>query len=223
MTIGFALVTTQASAQVAVPKSYVDGEVIHADELNTNLEAIAGTVPPRTCATDQIIKWNGSAWVCADLPSVGTVTVEDGAAYGSPVWVDSNGALLTGRGGDFGTSILWRVNGRLETIGGVNPTDNTYTPNEMRYYSSGDCAPSSFLGITLQGDSMWVEDGVLKTEGPLINSTELVYSILRSESNGGNCDSQPGDSSSHVHEVSDTGVAAPIWTTDSTQMFSDLR
>jgi hypothetical protein len=44
MTIGFALVTTQASAQVAVPKSYVDGEVIHADELNTNLEAIAGTV-----------------------------------------------------------------------------------------------------------------------------------------------------------------------------------
>ena len=47
MTIGFALVTTQASAQVAVPKSYVDGEVIHADELNTNLEAIAGAVPPR--------------------------------------------------------------------------------------------------------------------------------------------------------------------------------
>ena len=47
MTIGFALVTTQAFAQVAVPKSYVDGEVIHADELNTNLEAIAGAVPPQ--------------------------------------------------------------------------------------------------------------------------------------------------------------------------------
>lgn len=71
MAIGFALVTTQASAQVQVPKSYVDGEVIHADELNTNLEAIAGAVPPRTCTTDQIIKWDGSAWVCVDIPADG--------------------------------------------------------------------------------------------------------------------------------------------------------
>ena len=48
MTVGFALVTTQAFAQVAVPKSYVDGEVIHADELNTNLEAIAALFLPET-------------------------------------------------------------------------------------------------------------------------------------------------------------------------------
>ena len=69
MAIGLALATTQASAQIAVPKSYVDGEVIHADELNTNLKAIADVVPPRDCTTDQIIKWDGSAWVCADMPS----------------------------------------------------------------------------------------------------------------------------------------------------------
>ena len=79
MTVGFALVTTQAFAQVAVPKSYVDGEVIHADELNTNLEAIARAVPPRTCTTDQIIKWDASseAWVCANLsgPQLETVYV----------------------------------------------------------------------------------------------------------------------------------------------------
>ena len=35
--IGLALMTAQAFAQVQVPKSYSNGEVIDADELNTNL------------------------------------------------------------------------------------------------------------------------------------------------------------------------------------------
>ena len=86
MVIGFALVTTQASAQVQVPKSYSDGEVIDADELNTNLEAIAGAVPPRTCTTDQIIKWDGSAWVCASLsgPLLETVYVDCTEGFATP-------------------------------------------------------------------------------------------------------------------------------------------
>ena len=87
--IGFALVTTQASAQVAVPKSYVDGEVIHADELNTNLEAIAGAVPPRTCTTDQIIKWDGTndVWVCATDPFAGlNCDVGDQLRLGNNGW-----------------------------------------------------------------------------------------------------------------------------------------
>ena len=82
MTIGFALVTTQASAQVAVPKSYVDGEVIHADEPNTNLEAIAGAVPPRTCTTDQIIKWNG---VCEIITNDVSVSVFSTIQSSAPV------------------------------------------------------------------------------------------------------------------------------------------
>ena len=40
----------------------------------------------------------------------------DGAAYGSPVWVDSNGTVLTGRDG---REVLWRVNGELRDIGEV--------------------------------------------------------------------------------------------------------
>ena len=89
MTVGFALVTTQAFAQVAVPKSYVDGEVIDADELNTNLEAIAGAVPPRTCTTDQIIKWDGTndVWVCATDPFAGlNCDVGDQLRMGSGGW-----------------------------------------------------------------------------------------------------------------------------------------
>ena len=68
MAIGLALMTAQAFAQVQVPKSYSDGEVIDAEELNNNLKAIADAVPPRDCTTDQIIKWDGSAWVCVTEP-----------------------------------------------------------------------------------------------------------------------------------------------------------
>ena len=195
LTVTFLVLSAQVGAQNL--HVFEDGQTIDAKRFNENFAALKDA-----------INSGGSP--------------QDGAAYGSPVWVDSSGTLLTGRG-DFGTSILWRVNGSLETIGGVNPSDNTYTPNVTRYYSNNNCDPSGFLGIRLTGDSMWVEDGVLKTEGPLINSTELVYSLLYPESNGGNCSSKPGDSSSSVREVSDTGVAAPSWTTDGTQMFEDLR
>ena len=86
--IGLALMTAQAFAQVQVPKSYSDGEVIDADELNTNLKAIADAVPPRDCNTDQIIKWDASseAWVCANLsgPQLETVTVDCTEGFATP-------------------------------------------------------------------------------------------------------------------------------------------
>ncbi|MCH1579841.1 MAG: hypothetical protein L7S55_03980 [Luminiphilus sp.] len=84
--IGLALMTPQAFAQVQVPKSYSDGEVIDAGELNTNLKAIADAVPPRDCTTDQIIKWDGSAWVCASLsgPLLETVYVNCTENFATP-------------------------------------------------------------------------------------------------------------------------------------------
>ena len=86
--IGLALMTAQAFAQVQVPKSYSNGEVIDADELNTNLKAIADAVPPRDCTTDQIIKWDDTndAWVCANLsgPQLETVTVDCTAGNATP-------------------------------------------------------------------------------------------------------------------------------------------
>jgi surface protein len=85
--IGLALMTAQAFAQVQVPKSYSDGEVIYADELNTNLKAIADAVPPRDCTTDQIIKWNGSAWVCATGSLAGLACAEGQTiAYRDDAW-----------------------------------------------------------------------------------------------------------------------------------------
>ena len=88
MAIGLALMTAQAFAQVQVPKSYSDGEVIDADDLNTNLKAIADAVPPRNCTTDQIIKWDASseAWACANLsgPQLETVTVDCTEGFATP-------------------------------------------------------------------------------------------------------------------------------------------
>ena len=85
--IGLALMTTQALAQVQVPKSYSDGEVIYAEELNNNLKAIADAVPPRDCTTDQIIKWDGSDWVCATDPFAGlNCAVGDQLRMGSSGW-----------------------------------------------------------------------------------------------------------------------------------------
>ena len=87
--IGLALMTAQAFAQVQVPKSYSDGEVIDADELNTNLKAIADAVPPRDCTTDQIIKWDDTndVWVCATDPFAGlNCDVGDQLRMGSGGW-----------------------------------------------------------------------------------------------------------------------------------------
>lgn len=44
-----------------------NGDVIDADEINRNLDIVAKAVPPRDCSTNQIIKWNGFAWVCSSL------------------------------------------------------------------------------------------------------------------------------------------------------------
>lgn len=53
------------AAQVEIPHVHENGDVIDADEINQNLDIVAKAVPPRDCSTNQIIKWDGSAWVCA--------------------------------------------------------------------------------------------------------------------------------------------------------------
>ena len=98
-------------AQVEIPHVHENGDVIDADEINKNLDVVAKAVPPRDCSTDQIIKWDGSAWVCAsksivendcgsdgDKPAcvalceVGT-TVVSGGCYTSGIPTTDLGAL----------------------------------------------------------------------------------------------------------------------------------
>ena len=215
MTVGFALVTTQAFAQVAVPKSYVDGEVIDADELNTNLEAIAGAVPPRDCTTDQIIKWDGSAWVCADMPS--SNTGGDGAAYGSPVWVDSSGTVLTGRDGSYTVFIL---NGTFQLPGRI--VNGTYAnASDYAYYLQSGCqgtayyyAASDSEFVALPGSPNWqVRSGIA---GDI-----TIRSRLKTSSNS--CEEQETYTSELYQELLDSGIPAPSWLADGTEAFKGLR
>ena len=59
------LLPLSALAQTQVPNVFEDGTPASAAEVNANFDALEAALPPSNCTTDQIIKWNGSAWVCA--------------------------------------------------------------------------------------------------------------------------------------------------------------
>ncbi|MDC3015832.1 collagen-like protein [Luminiphilus sp.] len=60
------LLPLSALAQTQVPNVFEDGTPASAAEVNANFDALEAALPPSNCTTDQIIKWNGSAWVCSD-------------------------------------------------------------------------------------------------------------------------------------------------------------
>ena len=179
------------SAQVGAQSLHVfnDGETIDAARFNDNFTALKDA-----------INSGGSP--------------QDGAAYGSPVWVDSSGTVLTGRAGH---EILWRVNGELKTIGRVQ--NGAYAFYVARYYTSFDCTGEA-IGFRQQYGQLWVANGVLNEEGALVENAPQFNSIDYQP--GGSCSVETGEST-NVRRESSIGVAAPSWTTDGTQMFSDLR
>ena len=79
-------------ADTKVPNIFTDGTPAKASEVNANFDALENAVdalptPPSTCETNQIIKWNGSAWVCATDPfanlscSAGDTLTYNGSAF----------------------------------------------------------------------------------------------------------------------------------------------
>ena len=78
------LLPLSALAQTQVPNVFEDGTPASAADVNANFDALESAIdsndedfelfradtqlalPPSNCSTDQIIKWNGSAWVCSD-------------------------------------------------------------------------------------------------------------------------------------------------------------
>ena len=80
-------------AQVEIPHVHENGDVIDADEINKNLDIVAKAVPPRDCSTNQIIKWDGSAWVCSSL----TLVYEQLSGQGGIIRCPS-GTKVTGGG-----------------------------------------------------------------------------------------------------------------------------
>ena len=168
MAIGLALMTAQAFAQVQVPKSYSDGEVIYADELNTNLKAIADAVPPRNCTTDQIIKWDGSAWVCADMPSGG-----GGGGAGTRVWRDAGGNLFPEEDGRY---VFYRFPESDYVFQIWNYTDERYS-NIYLWFNTPDCSGQPVAKLEDQSGS-WKRGFRTSTHWllPDFNASEIAFS-----------------------------------------------
>ena len=180
------------SAQVVAQSLHVfkDGETIDAARFNDNFTALKDA-----------INSGGS-------PS-------DGTTYGSPVWVDSSGALLTGRDG---RNIIWRVNGELRDIGEV--WDDIFVRRVQTYYYSSDCSGEIAGYRADSGGDLWVTNGVLHEEGASLENTPLYNSVDRGPQG---CSSESGETEGNVHQESSIGVAAPSWATQGTPMFPDLR
>ena len=86
-------------AQVEIPHVHKNGDVIDANEINKNLDIVANAVPPRDCSTNQLIKWDGSAWVCSSLTLVSEQLSGQGGIIRCPsgTKVTGGGCEITGR------------------------------------------------------------------------------------------------------------------------------
>ena len=179
------------SAQVGAQSLHVfkDGETIDAARFNDNFTALKDA-----------INSGGSP--------------QDGAAYGSPVWVDSSGTVLTGRDS---TRVLWRVDGELKVIGMVE--DGVYTGYVQRFYSTPDCTGDK-IGLRSVSGYFWVSNGFINTQGALLENSPLPFNSTNFTP-GSQCFVETG--TIDLYQESSIGVAAPSWTMDGTGMFEDLR
>ena len=104
--IAVVLVTSfNVMAQKLLLNEFEDGKPAKATEVNYNFDALNNQIvsnddefeqfranteivlPPSDCSTNQIIKWNGSAWVCTSDPFAGlNCNVGDQLRLGSSGW-----------------------------------------------------------------------------------------------------------------------------------------
>lgn len=139
-----------ALAQTQVPNVFEDGTPASAAEVNENFDALEIAIdsndedfelfrmetqlllPPSNCSTNQIIKWSGSAWVCATDVLAGlscaegqTILYKSGAwrcgcvAPGAPIDQDNFGAAIAD----------WRANGDDSIYGPISQWCTTAVTN----------------------------------------------------------------------------------------------
>jgi hypothetical protein len=127
-------------------------------------------LPTVACANDQIPKWNGSAWLCANDATTGTAWVQGGNAFGAPGVIGTTDAQpLTVKSGGAAVSLLTAGNNGLRiteststtvsaAIGvGVHPqTTFTNTVNG----SPANSVAANIVGATISGG------GFLNFTGP---------------------------------------------------------
>ena len=178
------------SAQVGAQNLHVfeDGQTIDAKRFNENFAALK----------------NGAASSEPDADNV--------AVIGRPVWVDSNGNVITGRED---THIWWRLNGDDTRVGAVRENVYYHAVN-TRYYAEADCAGTEYVG---KDDRIWADGGTWKTNGEALTITRKSTKNFYPE--GPTC--QNNEYETEVAPVVDTGLAAPSWTSDGTKLYPAFR
>ena len=157
---------------------FKEGDVIDHTKFNQNhlsiKEAINDRVPvPSNCSTDQIIKYDGSGWVCADMPSGGGGGDGTGIPSGSLAIKTSSGVILgrvvqpdRGRPDAYTT-----VDGNVVIIGELDDGKFSKGDPESVRYEAADCAGNMYVyalrnmpryGINAAGDFVY-PSGVLQS------------------------------------------------------------
>lgn len=131
----FASVEAMADADVCVTleppptacslNQLTNGAVAEANKVMENFNTLGGAIdalptPPSDCTTDQIIKWDGSAWACSDMSSSST-----GVAWSRSY---SRGELVAVQPAAETFDVLERVGGkcweRNSQVGYYSPDDD---------------------------------------------------------------------------------------------------
>jgi len=128
--------------------NFKEGDVIDHTKFNQNnlsiKEAINDRVPvPSNCSTDQIIKYDGDGWVCADMPSGG------GGSTGTMVWRDANGNLFPEQDDN---AVLYRFPEFDKVFYVWNYLDNEYA-GTTPWFNTPDCSGQPFTKLEDQSDS----------------------------------------------------------------------
>lgn len=173
--------------------TFSNGEVTDAEKINENFNALKSAINTGVNSAQ-----------------------EDGAVYGSPVWIDSNGTLISGRDENF---ILWRINGRIEVVGRIRPDSSAYNDSFTKYYASDNCEGTV---VGRDGEhAFWAEGGTWRR----LSAAESQVSYKSYLAAGMPIDECEGveDDTEGMHQAEDTGIDAPTWDTDGTQFFKDIR
>jgi len=154
--------SVSAIAQTQVPNVFEDGTPATAAEVNANFDTLESAIdsndedfelfradteivlPPSDCSTDQIIRWNGSAWVCA-TDTLASLSCQEGQG-------------ITYR------NAAWQCAGCVAP--GVLITDTNFSAAITDWFDNGD---TSIYGPI----SQWCTGNVTRMSGAFYNRTEF--------------------------------------------------
>jgi hypothetical protein len=111
-------------------------------------------LPTTACATDQIIKWNGTAWACASETAASTAWTQGGNAFGVPGVIGTTDTqelkIVAGSGGTSGRLLAY-LGSSSNGMHLVNTSSLGPKPNTISVTVGSASNSFGFLGATVSG------------------------------------------------------------------------